>query len=557
MLRKLFIFLLVLFVIHQYSVVNAFAEERIRSFDSDIKIQSDGSIRVIETILYDFGFSYRHGIYRDIPSIVYRERNDKYILKYSVESVTDEAGGAYQYSLLYPSDYLRIKIGDANRTISGEHTYIITYVVQGALTYLPDHTELYWNGTGDQWEVPIDSAHITVELPKQIFGSELKLACYTGTLGSAETDCSSSSKGTIQDFTVMKSLGAKEGATVVVGFPKGTVATLQAERYVSFFDRWYGQLLLIGLFLLALLWYVMYPIWIVVKWFRRGRDPRPMMGETRAWFDPPTTSRGRKLTPAETGALLDESVDNKDISAMIVDLARRGYLQIEERDKKDFYLLKKSKVKKDDSLLPFERTFLDSAFADGGELRLKNSALYTTILTIKTQIYTQIVSDQFFPKDPSKTRLFYGAIAVLGFITFNLPLAIVAILFGLHMAKKTQQGADAAAVGRSLKNFLSSQERQLAYQASKQMMFERLLPFAVAFGVEKLWAERFKDVGLKQPEWYTSSHIGAFHSAAFVSSLDSSLKSVSIAAQPPHSSGSGFSGGFSGGGGGGGGGGSW
>jgi len=88
-------------------------------------------------------------------------------------------------------------------------------------------------------------------------------------------------------------------------------------------------------------------------------------------------------------------------------------------------------------------------------------------------------------------------------------------------------------------------------------MFERLLPFAVAFGVEKLWAERFKDVGLKQPEWYTSSHIGAFHSAAFVSSLDSSLKSVSIAAQTPHSSGSGFSGGFSGGGGGGGGGGSW
>ena len=170
MLRKLFIFLLALFVFLQYAPVHALAEERIRSFDSDIKIQSDGSIRVIETILYDFGFSYRHGIYRDIPSIVYRERNDKYILKYSVESVTDEAGGAYQYSLLYPSDYLRIKIGDANRTISGEHTYIITYVVQGALTYLPDHTELYWNGTGDQLEVPIDSAHITVELPKQIFG---------------------------------------------------------------------------------------------------------------------------------------------------------------------------------------------------------------------------------------------------------------------------------------------------------------------------------------------------------------------------------------------------
>lgn len=164
----------------------------------------------------------------------------------------------------------------------------------------------------------------------------------------------------------------------------------------------------------------------------------------------------------------------------------------------------------------------------------------------------------FFAKDPSRTRVFYGVMAFLGFMTINVQLALVAILFGLHMARKTELGAGAAAVGRSLKNFLSSQERQLTFQANKQIMFERLLPFAVAYGVEKIWADRFKDINLKQPTWYSSTHVGVFNSAVFMSSLNSSLKSVSVASQPTRSSsGSGFSGGFSGGGGGGGGGGSW
>ncbi len=566
MLKKLsLIVLAVLVSLYVSGQVNA--QERIRNFDTSVEIRKDGSIRVMERILYDFGSAFRHGIYRDIPSIVYRENNDKYVLKYKVETVTDDEGNAYQFSLLNPSDHLRIKIGDPNRTISGSHTYIITYEVRGALTYLADHTELYWNGTGDQWDVPIDAAVTRVRLPKPIFGDDLKLACYAGRLGSTESACTTSSEGSVEVFTATRPLLEKEGLTVVVGFPKNVVAVLQAQKYVAFFDRWYGKAILVVVIMLAFLWFIVYPIWIVVKWLRYGRDPKPMMGETRAWYEPPSTTshstssgrvEGRALTPGETGSLLDESVDNRDISAMIVDLARRGYIKIEEREKKDFYLIKTKLGKNTTQLMKFEQTFLTDAFESTDELRIKDSKLYVVIEKIKAELYEQMLKDGFFAKNPSKTRLFYVVIIVLGFITFNIPLATVAILFGLHMTKKTQLGSDASAVGRSLKNFLSSQERQLTFQASKQMMFEKLLPFAVAFGVEKLWADRFKDINLKQPDWYSSRHKGAFNSAVFISSLDSSLKSVSVASQPPRSSsGSGFSGGFSGGGGGGGGGGSW
>ena len=93
------------------------------------------------------------------------------------------------------------------------------------------------------------------------------------------------------------------------------------------------------------------------------------------------------------------------------------------------------------------------------------------------------------------------------------------------------------------------------------MMFERLLPFAVAFGVERIWAKRFESLNITQPNWYHSYSSSHFSSYMLVNSLNSSFRSITTAATPTRSStghSSGFGGGgFSGGGGGGGGGGSW
>ena len=126
------------------------------------------------------------------------------------------------------------------------------------------------------------------------------------------------------------------------------------------------------------------------------------------------------------------------------------------------------------------------------------------------------------------------------------------------MPRKTLFGAQQSTVGKGLKNFLSSQERQLKFQADKQMFFEKLLPYAVAFGVEKIWAKRFEKFDLKPPDWYQGYPGSTFNSVVFANSLNSSYSSFSSASHPPASTGSGFGGGgFSGGGGGGGGGGRW
>lgn len=99
--------------------------------------------------------------------------------------------------------------------------------------------------------------------------------------------------------------------------------------------------------------------------------------------------------------------------------------------------------------------------------------------------------------------------------------------------------------------------------------FEKLLPYAVALGVEKPWSRAFETwlataagvaAASYAPQWYAGDNIGNFGDriGGFSSSMSSTIAST-IPTPKSSSSSSGFSsgGGFSGGGGGGGGGGGW
>jgi len=91
-------------------------------------------------------------------------------------------------------------------------------------------------------------------------------------------------------------------------------------------------------------------------------------------------------------------------------------------------------------------------------------------------------------------------------------------------------------------------------------IYERLLPYAVLFGLEKEWAaELAKYYGTTSPDWYSGSNIGAFDVAAFSTGIAAfsavSASSTSSSSSSSFSSDGGSGGGGSSGGGGGGGGG--
>jgi hypothetical protein len=86
-------------------------------------------------------------------------------------------------------------------------------------------------------------------------------------------------------------------------------------------------------------------------------------------------------------------------------------------------------------------------------------------------------------------------------------LALAAVGIGLlvmapHMPVKTRKGAEAVALSRAFKNYLTNLEK---YAKPEQVtdQFEKYLPYAIAFGLEKTWINRFAKIPTTPvPGWY-------------------------------------------------------
>jgi uncharacterized membrane protein len=155
-----------------------------------------------------------------------------------------------------------------------------------------------------------------------------------------------------------------------------------------------------------------------------------------------------------------------------------------------------------------------------------------------------------------------GAALLLTPVPFIVAGALVAVIllgFGAVMPARTEVGARALEQVLGFEEFLrrveSEQYKQVAIGHPE--WFDRYLPFAMAFGVEKKWARAFEGIYTQSPTWYAGPSVTHFSASRFSSSLAnlSTAASSTMASSPRSSSGSGFGGGGSSGGGGGGGGG--
>ncbi|MCF4097853.1 DUF2207 domain-containing protein [Maritalea mediterranea] len=155
-------------------------------------------------------------------------------------------------------------------------------------------------------------------------------------------------------------------------------------------------------------------------------------------------------------------------------------------------------------------------------------------------------------------------------------LSIVAInaIFAVLMRAPTIQGRRVMDQIEGFKMYLETAEKERLNLHDEPELnkrrFEAILPYAIALGVEKPWAEHFQNEMKRVAErtgqkadvhlgWYSGRRFTANRLASSLSKTTASISAAMIAAKPQSSSSSGFSsgGGFSGGGGGGGGGGGW
>lgn len=560
----------------------------IDNFQTSIVVKETGVVAISETIEVNFFNLNKRGIYRDIPYI-YEDGSGKKYIELDVSSV-ERDGAVEKYTTSFSGGYVRIVIGDEDKTIIGRHRYTINYKVIGILQSFEGYDELYWNATGNYWQVPIKKASATVTLPKDGIS---QLACYQGSFGSKESCTSKVESPRTASFSTSRALNEEEGVTVAVGYIKGLVPILEGKKPKEITDDLFSPISMV-LFLLTL---VSGLAAVVFVWHKNGRDfwfrsrfvsdpaakpePRPIGGyETVVVeFIPP-----ENLRPGELGALLDESVGNIEVTATIIDLANRGFLAITEEKKKwvfgsTDYTFKKVN-KETVGLLQYETYLLTAVFKDGDEIKLSKlrNKFYKDLPEMKKHLYQDLVAKKFFVENPSsvRTRYFVAGVIVallggvcvwLGFqaiiaysVSFGAAIIIVGIvvlIFANFMPRKTAHGRQMYVRAKGYRMFVATAEKYRQQFFEKRNLFNEVLPYAIVFGLTEKFAKDFAKMGIEpeNPSWYRGS--SAFNAAIFGASLASFSNSFSntIASSPSSRGSSG--GGSSGGGFGGGGGGSW
>jgi uncharacterized membrane protein YgcG len=550
-------------------------EQQLKKFVSDIVIAPDGDVDVTENITFHFIGGPWHGIYRKIPIEYSGPNGMNYTLFLDVKRVSDENGQTLRYESSRERQYRKLKIFIPNADNS-THTISIEYAVSDALRFFDEHDEFYWNVTGDEWDVPIESASAHIVFPSNATG--LRANAYTGAYHSRGREAVAEIVGTGVDVATTSPLGIHEGLTVAVACDKGVFKEPSQLSLVWRFLRsnWPLAIPFLAFFLMFRLWWL------------RGRDPR--LRPIAAQYEPPD-----QLSPGEVGTLIDNSMDMRDITASIVDLAVRGFIVIEQQTKDHLLGLTHSKeylfhLKKPQAewgiLKTHEQQLLAGLFSTGNagdtvSLADLQNHFYKNIPSIKDQVFASLVGKGYYAKRPDSVRsnyIVFGFIA--GFILIaggnwlarhsgmaSLPFVIAGILtgiiicgFGWFMPARTQTGARALEGVLGFEDFLAHVEADRFNRTIKTPeMFEKFLPFAMALGVEKNWSKAFQGIYTQPPQWYQGSYGPVFYPNMFVSDLNSmsTLAGTAMASAPRSSGGSGFGGGggFSGGGFGGGGGG--
>ncbi len=415
--------------------------ERILDYRVNLEIRDDGNLGVTEVIAYDFGSNERRGIFREIPTRF--PYDDEHERVYPIEDITVTAtpeSTPTDVQVTTEGNVTRIRIGDPDVFITGQHTYTISYTVRGALNGFEDHDELFWNAIGTEWPVPIEQAQTTVTAPAAI----LDVLCFTGPQGSTLPCTSSNVDGTTARFTE-DGLNPFEALTVVVGFPTGVVPTpvpILEEKltFSTAFDPAPGKIAVgVGALVLG----VVGLVWLL----RKGRDRRfvgsatdqafgnitgeeeavPLRGRVTGpvEFEPPEGIR-----PGQLGTLIDEEANLLDITATIVDLAVRGFILIQEvpsedgkRHKPDYRLTDLGKSRAE--LRPYESQLLGDLFETGSvvdlsELKYKFAS---KLSGLKTALYDDAIEKGWFSHRPDQVRLLWRGVGLVvlvagGFLTF-------------------------------------------------------------------------------------------------------------------------------------------
>ena len=381
------------------------------SYDVHMVISENNVADVTETITVNFTQE-RHGIYyyRQYQGDKYYYIDDEWVdvaynNRISQFRVQDQKFSVSRTS--YDGNrYLEAKIGDSNKTVIGEQTYVITYRWDlgnnGFDTFDDFYRDIIVCDVGDT----IQNASFTIELPDD-FDTSL-VTVMAGGYGSMDTSRVRWQKdGTTLTGQVSGPLYGLEYVTVYMEFDEDFF-TGESNPEAT----WNTVVRIIAL---------LCTITAFVLWILFGRDKKIY---PTVEFYPPDG-----LSPAEVGYINDGYADNKDIVALLMYWADQGCIRIEEQDRGDFAIIWRAPLP--DTAPPYERTMFGELFASGSLVLLSSlkRTFYTSVNAAKkgvTDSFAKSDARRVFTRQSKKAR---GIMAVLTM----LPIAFAVFAYAFNV----------------------------------------------------------------------------------------------------------------------------
>nr|MBN1228533.1 DUF2207 domain-containing protein [Anaerolineae bacterium] len=533
---------LVLIVVLLFTCEPVIAQEKTlqwHRWDVDIQINADGTFRVCEEFEIQFiGGPFTFG-YRDIPVNQFEEIVDVSVHEGSTVFVESRSENPDTYYVTsdreeYVINWFYSSTSDQTRI------FIVEYTVIGGIIINDEVGDrLFWKAIGSDHAYPIGSSTVVVRMPPGAVVDTTIGPALFGVDGNYEV----ASDGSYVRYEA-KDIVAYREMEVGVRFPHGFVPDVKPSWQEAYEreQQWNDTLrpvfnLLIGAAGFLIL--IGGGLGIYLLWVFRGRDPK--VGIVPEYLAEPPTD----LRPGLVGTLVDEKADLQDIIATLVHLASCGALDMQEEEESSVFGLAKAKkftFRKNSSyegdLTKYESTLLRKVFgsSDSVELTDLQNKFYTAISTLQKQLYEEAVAQGLFRKSPKAVRSQWLGMGILGiilsigvgmctsaalasrvdtvlcpFIAMGLVSLVIAVASRV-MPAKTTKGAEESEKWKAFRTYLKNAGRYSNLEENKEV-FERYLPYAIAFGLERSWINQFKRIeGTPIPHWYYPASV-PYHGA--------------------------------------------
>lgn len=390
--------------------------DEILSFDTDLTINRDGTLDVIETIaiinrpggVYEYGYSKVLPGSGELRSSGFsREMYSTPIFELKSIDV-DGAIGEYYVSnnVLY--------VGSKDKPLKeGEHLIKLSYTTDGRILDEPHHDELYFSIVEDNFNGRyIRKASVMVRLPK---GADVIYTHGKAGLYKREDFISSvaeTSNGDVARFIVSRPLKEGMDFAVTVGFVKGYVDEGILHK-LGQFDKRAGRLL--SSFAIFVLGFTAAFAYYFIAWFKVGKDPKGREAAITEYSAPDN------VDPALMRALYVKGrTDYLSVASELLYLAEIGLLKISEQE--GTYKIEKTQIAADD-LPQVVKEFYTAFFGAESEVFLSHKGKGKEVSNAAHALKA-LLKNEYKKQNVSNRRYLWPGI-ILSILSIGASLAII------------------------------------------------------------------------------------------------------------------------------------